>query len=80
MRGSAEAEQVERLIDETSEVHAQAELCYERVRPLMERMRQACDALEQLLPAGASGSPPTPKCSSTCRRGVGGGGPSPLHV
>ena len=55
--GLAEAEQVERLIDETSEVHAQAELCYERVRPLMERMRQACDALEQLLPAGASGLP-----------------------
>jgi glutamine synthetase type III len=44
---------VERLIEGASDLYQQAQLCYERVRPLIERLRRACDALEQLLPAGA---------------------------
>jgi len=55
--GLEEAEEVERLIEEASAVPVQAELCYERVRPLMARMRMACDAIEQLLPAGATRLP-----------------------
>jgi glutamine synthetase len=51
--GLQEMDSVERLIEGASDLYQQAQLCYERVRPLMERLRRACDALEQLLPAGA---------------------------
>ncbi len=52
-----EAEEVERMIREASDLYRKSELCYERVRPLMERVRGACDALEQILPAGATKLP-----------------------
>lgn len=53
-----EAETVEARLAETSDLYQEAELCYEHIRPLMERIRRACDALEQILPAGAIKLPP----------------------
>ncbi len=48
-----QADEIERQIDEAPELHEKADFCYEQVRPLMERIRKACDALEQILPAGS---------------------------
>ena len=53
-----EADAVESRMAATADLYQEAELCYEQLRPLMERIRRACDALEQILPAGAIKLPP----------------------
>jgi glutamine synthetase len=48
-----ESEVVEKHLEEATELYDKAVLCYERIRPLLARLRKAADTLENHLPTGA---------------------------